>query len=341
MKKIISIILCFVFLLSLIACGGVDKSERILYKEADLLKIVELGDYTSLKVDTKSEEYKKAYEAILLDDVLNNGFQATEAVKEGTIKMGDIANIDYKGVKDGVAFEGGTAEAQDLTIGSNSFISGFEEGLVGVKVGETVDLDLKFPDDYHSEDLKGAAVVFTVKVNSIKPALTPEEYYKDLGFGSPAKYYEDANKKASSDLLRESLKEASEIKEYPQEDIDLLYEEMKKSIENNLKSQYNMELSDYLSQMGQTEEQFRTESIESQIKPMMESQMIVYAILDKEKIAITKKAVDDKIKEVVKQIGNPDVTEEQVIEYYGRFNFETMVADELAMDFLYKNAKVS
>lgn len=341
MKKVLSLVLVLIFALSITACGGVDKSERILYKDTDLLKVVELGDYMGIEVDTTSEEYKKSNEALILDDVINNSFHATEAVKEGTIKNGDIANIDYTGKKDGVAFEGGTAKAQDLTIGSNSFIDGFESGLVGVKVGETVDLNLKFPEDYHSEDLKGAAVVFTVKVNSIKPALTPEEYYKELGFESVEKYFEDVDKRTSSDILREAVKKVSKVKEYPEKDVEYLFSEMKKSIENNLKTQYNMTLADYLKQMGQTEEQFKTESIESQIKPMMESQMIVYAILDKEGIAVTKKDVDDKIKEIVKQIGNSEVTEEQVVEYYGRYNFETMVADEKAMDFLYKNAKVS
>jgi len=341
MKKILSLMLVLIFALSLVACGGVDKSERILYKDVDLLKVVELGEYKGIKLDTASDEYKKAYETLLTDDVINNSFHSQEAVKEGTIKKGDIANIDYKGVKDGVAFEGGTAKAQDLTIGSNSFIAGFEDGLVGVKVGETVDLNLKFPEDYHSEDLKGAAVVFTVKVNSIKPALTPEEYYKDLGFESVEKYFEDVNKKASNDFLRAAVQKVSKVKEYPEKDVEYLYTEMKKSIEKNLKNQYNMGFADYIKQMGQTEEQFKNEAIESQIKPMMDSQMIVYAILDKEGIAITKKDVDEKIKEIVKQIGNSEVTEEQVVEYYGRYNFETMVADEKAMDFLYENANVS
>ena len=81
---------------------------------------------------------------------------------------GDTANIDYSGTKDGVAFDGGTAEGYDLKLGSGTFIDGFEDGVIGMNVGDEKDLNLKFPDNYGSADLAGQEVVFHVKLNQLK-----------------------------------------------------------------------------------------------------------------------------------------------------------------------------
>ncbi len=89
-------------------------------------------------------------------------------------KLGDIVNIDYVGKKDGVAFDGGTAQGYDLGLGSGTFIAGFEDGLVGTKKGDVVDLNLTFPEEYHSEELAGQDVVFTVTVNEVKEKKIPE-----------------------------------------------------------------------------------------------------------------------------------------------------------------------
>ena len=101
-----------------------------------------------------------------------------EDTDKQTVENGDCVNIDYEGKKDGVAFDGGTAQDFVLEIGSHTFIDGFEEGLVGVDVGDTVDLDLTFPENYQSEELAGAAVVFTVKVNKIVKKL--DTSYEEL-----------------------------------------------------------------------------------------------------------------------------------------------------------------
>ena len=105
-------------------------------------------------------------------------------VKDGKVENGDIAIIDFEGFKDGVAFDGGKGENYSLEIGSNTFIPGFEEQVIGMKVGEEKDLDLKFPEDYGASDLAGASVVFKVKVNEIKEKKTrelDEEFFEDLG----------------------------------------------------------------------------------------------------------------------------------------------------------------
>ena len=139
--------------------------DTVVYKAADH---VTLGDYEGLSVTIPSTEVSdEEVEAEMtrrLDAEARNSYRH---VDKDTVEMGDIVNIDYEGKKDGVPFDKGSAEGYYLTIGSGRFIDGFETGLVGVKVGDTVDLNLTFPDSYTDPELAGADVVFTVKVNEI------------------------------------------------------------------------------------------------------------------------------------------------------------------------------
>ena len=148
MKRIISLLLVMVSLLTLCSCGSKD---RELYN-VNLNKYVELADYKGLKVDTKSDEFKQNYEQRIASDIENN--QLYKQKTDGKVEKGDVANINYVGKKDGVAFQGGTADNYDLEIGSKSFIDGFEDGLIGVSIGSTVDLNLTFPQNYGNEELK-------------------------------------------------------------------------------------------------------------------------------------------------------------------------------------------
>ena len=177
--------------LGLTGCG---EKDRILYKSVNLNKFVELADYKNIKVDTTSDECKKVYDSVVAADVEDLDLYVQKT--EGKVAKGDTANIDYGGKKDGVAFEGGTAKGHDLEIGSNSFIDGFEEGLIGVEIGSTVDLNLTFPENYQSTDLAGKDVVFTVKVNYVKTkeAQKPEEYFGKMGFKTVEEYNKDVSR---------------------------------------------------------------------------------------------------------------------------------------------------
>ena len=125
---------------------------------------------SSASTETTSAETETGESSGSLSDVVAGAVQQAEPelnTTEGTVcEEGDTVAIDYVGKKDGVAFDGGTG-SYDLTLGSGQFIPGFEEGLVGHKVGETVDLNLTFPEQYHSEELAGAEVVFTVTINGV------------------------------------------------------------------------------------------------------------------------------------------------------------------------------
>ena len=142
---------------------------------------VELGAYTNLKVKKDKVKVTKEEVKNRIDSLLNEYAEIVE--KDGEVKDGDIAVIDFAGYKDGVAFDGGTAENYSLTIGSKTFIPGFEEAVVGMKKGEEKDIDLTFPEDYMSEELKGQKVVFKVKVNEVKTRVVPKldkDFFEDL-----------------------------------------------------------------------------------------------------------------------------------------------------------------
>ncbi|MFI3177130.1 MAG: trigger factor [Eubacteriales bacterium] len=185
MKKKLSILLCMLLAMTtLVACntktddttddessssGGV-VSELTSYVPSDYIT---LPDYSSVDIETEPyeitdvdlEEYI-AYELSYLAE--------TVEITDRGVESGDTVNIDYIGTQDGVAFDGGTAAGYDLTIGSGAFIDGFEDGLIGAELGETLVLALTFPEDYTSEELSGQEVEFEVVINSITATVTPE-----------------------------------------------------------------------------------------------------------------------------------------------------------------------
>ncbi|MGE4272013.1 MAG: trigger factor [Desulfitobacterium sp.] len=160
-----------------------DDGQDLIFKAKVTVKPeVELGDYKDLKVEklaaTVTDEEVEQDLARKQDQhakVLN--------LEEGSVQDKDNANIDFSGSVDGVLFDGGTAEGYDLVIGSNSFIPGFEDQLIGAQIGQEVDVNVRFPDEYHVEDLKGKDALFKVKVNRIKRkelAALDDEFAKDI-----------------------------------------------------------------------------------------------------------------------------------------------------------------
>lgn len=339
MKKIICLLLG-VMLTALVFAGCGKNAKRQLYNEK-LNKYIDLGEYRGIKVDTKSDEFKKFYDSAVSSDISSNDLYVRKT--EGEVSNGDTVNIDYTGKKDGIAFDGGTAEGYDLTIGSNSFIEGFETGLIGKKIGETVDLNLTFPENYNSSELAGKAVVFTVKINYVKTTeeRKPEDYYSELGFKTLKAYTDDVTERAVKNYLLDKVQTASKIKDYPKTDIDAIYGAYKNTVEQNIKNSYGVDFATYLSYANTTEDAFKQDAIKNQIKPAMEAQMVAYSILDKEKLGLKSEEVNKKIDETVKSINNSQVTADTVKNYYGEYYFEYLTVSEKAADYLYKNAEIS
>jgi trigger factor len=174
--------------------------------EAEVLPKIKLGNYK--KLDAKTE--KVSVSAKEVDEVIERmrqGMAEKQAV-EREAKSGDETIIDFVGKRDGVAFDGGTGMDYALTLGSNSFIPGFEEGIVGHKPGETFDLELSFPKDYHAADLKGATVTFTTTLKSINesklPAVDDEFAAKSGAFKTIAELKADIKRELTEQKVKES-----------------------------------------------------------------------------------------------------------------------------------------
>jgi len=177
MKKLLTLILAL-SLTALVGCAGSESDvsstlEGGTIDETMKQGTVELCEYKDVDLDWTAGDSKA-----ILENALSEYKATTKEVKDRPIKNGDLVNIDFAGYKDGKAFDGGTSTGYDLEIGSGSFIPGFEEGLVGVKPGETKNLELTFPESYHSADLAGQEVVFKVTVNYIKEETYAEKDMK-------------------------------------------------------------------------------------------------------------------------------------------------------------------
>jgi len=275
---------------------------------------VKLGDYKGLTVEKVT--YAVTEEDVNADlEKLQQRNSREIVVEDRNAQNGDIANIDYCGKKDGVAFEGGTAKGHDLVLGSNSFIPGFEDGVVGMAIGEEKDINLKFPEDYHAEDLKGAEVVFTVKLNALKvkelPELTDEFIKEATGEENLEEYKaqvikkltEENNKKAdleTEDKLIKAICDGTQI-DIP----DCMVERQIDQYVNEM--QYRMmyqglKLEDYLKFIGQTMEQFR-DGYKEPAASRVKQQLVVEAIIKAEGFTATEEEIQDKIASQAKEVG--------------------------------------
>ena len=276
---------------------------------------VELGEYTNLgvkkdKVKVSKEEVKERIDALLNE-------YADLKVKDGSVCDGDIAIIDFKGMKDGVAFEGGTAENYSLTIGSKTFIPGFEEAIIGMNKGEEKDIDLTFPEDYMSEELKGQKVVFKVKVNEIKTRVVPKldkDFFEDLGMeGVNSK--EELEKEITHELEHQKEHEIEHI--YEEKCLDKAASNMKvdicsELIDDEVEHMYS-EFIQRMQMQGISEEMYyeytkaKKEDITSQMKDDAEKRIkyryLLKEIIKKEKIKVSDKEAKDRVKEMSKMYG--------------------------------------
>ena len=303
-----------------------------MYYKYNMEKYMTVGDY-STEVDTDSAYYKEMYA-----EYYDQTFGTTLSYKktEGVVADGDVVNIDYTGKKDGVAFEGGTDTGYDLTIGSNSFIDGFEEGLVGVAIGSTVDLNLTFPTNYHSADLAGKAVVFTVKVNYVtayKPA--DEENVKEYGFDSLADYEKAAADFAAQYCIYNNIYKATTVNKYPDKELKLSFDS-EVAYYKQVAQQNNMSYEDFIVANGMTVDSFETYLKDNYIKPSIMADMLNYYILQVNDQKLTAQEIEDTRADLEEQYGasalaaleNPD------------FTVQKMAAQEKAFKILLEQAKV-
>ncbi len=274
---------------------------------------VEIEKYTGIKINKFEYTVTDADVDKEIDSMRERIAQSVE-VTDRPAQMGDTANIDFEGKVDGVAFDGGSAKAFDLTLGSGQFIPGFEEQVVGMNVGETRDVPVTFPEDYQAETLKGKPAVFTVVLNKLTgkelPALD-DEFAKKMGSDSldayKVKVRERLEKNAQSRALNETENAIiTEIAkgakaEIPQAMIEQQEDYSLQKMEYNLMYQ-GLKLDDYLKYLGTTREEYK-KNFEEEAKRTVLHQLIVEKLIKVENITASEEEIDAKIAEQAASVG--------------------------------------
>ncbi|MBO7425956.1 MAG: trigger factor, partial [Clostridiales bacterium] len=235
-----------------------------------------------------------------------------EEVSDRPAQEGDTVTIDYEGLKDGVAFEGGKGENYNLKIGSGSFIPGFEEQIIGHKIDEEFSIEVKFPEEYHSEELKGADATFNVKIHAIKAEKLPaldDEFAKDvsefdtldeLKADIKAKQIERAQKEAKNVFENEVVRVVSDNAEVEVPDcmVDTEVEQMIQQQASSMQQQ-GIELDMYLKYVGQTMDEFK-ESMKPMAKVRVKSNLVLEAISKELKIEATDDDYNNELETIAK-----------------------------------------
>lgn len=297
---------------------------------------IKLGKYKDLKIKKeKVEVTKEEIEHELYH--IKNEFAEIKVIEDEPLKDGQIAIIDFEGFKDGKPFDGGKAENYSLTIGSKSFIPGFEESLIGMKKGEEKDINLTFPKDYQAEELKGKDVVFKVKLHEIKERLLPEmdeNFFKDLGFegvdsveklekeveGNIRAGKEKQNEEKYVFMCLDEIVKNSKF-EIPEE---LTNDEVERLIEefNQQLSYQGLNLDKYLEMTN-----LKIDDVKSQMKGEANKRigyrLVIEEIIKKEDLKPDKKEVEKTINEMIDKY---KVTKEELLQNIGG---ESMIEHDL------------
>ncbi len=311
---------------------------------------VELGKYKGVEI--KKIEYKVTDEDVEHElGHMQEHNSRLVSIEDRPVEKGDIANINFEGFVDEVAFEGGKAENHDLEIGSNTFIPGFEDQIIGMKIDEERDIKVKFPDEYFSKDLAGKDAIFKVKVNEIKKKELPtldDEFAKDVSEFDTLKELKESikekqqkqndekSKYETQDAVMKAVCENIKV-DIPSGMIETETENMVKDMEQRLAYQ-GLKLDQYLQMMGKTKEEMQKE-YEPQATEAIKSRLALEAIIKAEKIEVTDTDVEEKMKEMAKNYGKENDEEflkNENVKKYIKQGLES----EKAIEFLVENAKI-
>lgn len=280
--------------------------------EVDVKPEPKLGDYSNLEAELESYEVKDED----IERVINSALESNSrlvSIEDREVKDKDIVNIDFAGKLDGELFPGGQAENYELTIGSNTFIPGFEDQIIGKKIGEEFEVNVTFPEDYQEESLKGKDVVFEVKLNSIQEKVLPElddEFVKDVSEFDTLEEYKN-NIKVDLEEQNESRKKIDKENKAIEALIDVMEVEIPDSM---IKNEIEREYEDFLYRiqgMGLNAEQYFSitntteEDTKEELKPNAErkvkSDLAIEALIAAEGIEATDEEVDKELNELAEQ----------------------------------------
>lgn len=318
------------------------------YVASDFIK---LGQYKGVEVTvSKLNVTDEDVDSKIQEELQANATQ--EEVKDRAVQNGDIVNIDYEGLLDGTAFEGGTAKGFDLEIGSGSFIDGFEEGLIGAKVGEKKALNLTFPENYTTPDLAGKAVVFNVTVNSIKESIVPElteEYvttnteYKTIdeykkGIRTQLELENQSmmdNEKANN--VMQAILDSSTITSVPETLTNYYTTLINYQVEQEA-SYYGMEKDAYIEYVGMTQDDFKS-YINEQVDFYGKYDLMLQAIVQAEKIELNDEEYKAAIANYMSSYGVS--SEEELLEKVTEEQIKYSLIMQKAYDLVIENTDVA
>lgn len=319
--------------------------------EVDVKPEVELGEYKGLAV--KKPEVEVTEEMLQEELEKQQDLNArTVVVEDRAVEDGDILTIDYKGMIDGEAFEGGTAENQSLTIGSGTFIPGFEEQLIGKNTGEETSIEVTFPEDYHSEDLAGKKAVFEVKIHEIKAKELPElddDFAQDTSeFETFEEYKTDLmnrlveqNEKSAKDFIRNSVVDQAvenvEI-EIPEGMIESETDFMLRDMEYQL-SYSGIQMEQYLQITGSTIDDLKEQMKEDAVK-RVKTQLVIEKIAEVEAVEVTEEDIEKELERIAQSQNSPI---DEVRKIYSRDDFAYLkdsMKSTKVVDLLEENAKI-
>lgn len=322
-KKLITAMLPVLMVLTAAGCGKKDTSDLVYLKDFDAANYVELGDYKNVEISVEKptvtdDEVERSIQYLL------QSRSTKMPVTDRAAELGDVANIDYEGKLDGAAFEGGTAAGYDLILGRGSFIPGFEDGVVGMEIGETKDLEISFPDPYkNNPDLSGKPVVFTVTLNSLsiqEPAELNDEFVAGLGL-EECSNVEEFRQYLHDDLMERKtlqyeddkanaivgeLESNTTYKTAP----DGMVDRMKDTLLANVSvyaQAYGSDVGAYVSNIyGGTAEEYE-ETLRAQAGLMAQRYIMLAAIAQKEGIFVSDEELEEQLKEEAENSGYKSV----------------------------------
>ena len=329
----------------------IEKGKDFIYTATvDLKPEVKLGTYKGIeveKVDTTVSGLEVDEE---IDRVRRQNARKID-VTDRAAKDGDITNIDFEGFVDGEAFEGGKGENYTLKLGSKSFIPGFEDQIVGHEIGEEFDVNVTFPEDYHSEDLKGKAAVFKCKLNSLQEEQLPElddEYVSDISDVETVDEYKDSIRKQLEEKKEKQAKTKIEnaaiekLMETSEMDIPAsMIEGQQESMLNEFKQQLSMQgmSFDMYSQYTGLNEETMLEQVKPEAEKRVKSRLVLEAVSKAENIEVSDEDVDKKLEEMAAMYG---IEADKFKGYIGDKEKESIkkdIAVEKAADFIVANIK--
>lgn len=349
-KKLLAIALCLCTAFSFTACGGDDSDGSNNQQNAESTEAkITLGEYKGLKVDSSLATVDQTSVQQYLDSILTASAE-TEEITEGVLAEGNKIRVSYTSTVDGAEYKNGEGSTVELT-DSGFIVEGFTDGLIGHSVGDTVELDLKLPDNFSDTDVAGKDIHFSVTIEAILNTVVPEftDEYVTGNFGAiglstkdDLLNYLERDLRISqiySEIWEEIVTNAT-VDSYDEEKLSTLTQERANYQEYQIYDSYGVELATYLEAFSVSEEEFMSD-MEEYAKSYLKEEMVINAIAEAEGIEITDEVYQDKMMEIANAYGFATVSELE--EYYAesmtKEDFEYKVRTYLVQEFVCENVE--